>query len=213
MAKIEPFENHTQEYDDWFIENKNIFLSEINAVKEFIPLNKNGLEIGVGTGNFSVPLGIKTGIEPSPHMARKSRELGIKVIEAVAEDLPFDDEEFDFVLMVTAVCFFDNVKQAFKEAYRVLKPGGLVIVAHIDGDSKLGRQYEANKKNSEFYRDAAFYPVSTITEYLQNAGFSGFDYRQTVFSYQNETVQPVETGFGRGGFVVVKGIKTGENRE
>lgn len=34
--------------------------------------------------------------------------LGINVIEAVAENLPFSDEEFDFVLMITAVCFFDN---------------------------------------------------------------------------------------------------------
>ncbi len=48
----------------------------------------------------SVPLGIKTGVEPSPQMAERSRKFGLNVIEAVAEDLPFSDEEFDFVFMV-----------------------------------------------------------------------------------------------------------------
>lgn len=212
MAKIEPFENYTQEYDDWFHENKNIYLSELNAVKEFIPPSRNGLEIGIGSGRFAVPLGIKTGIEPSPQMAERSRKLGINVIDAVAENLPFKDEEFDFVLMVTAICFFDNVEQAFKDAYRVLKPKGIIIVAHIDKDSQLGQQYQINKEKSKFYKDATFYSANQITQYLQKAGFSDFDYKQTIFTYQNETVQPVEPGFGRGSFVVIKGIKTDGNK-
>lgn len=161
----------------------------------------------MGSGKFAVPLGIKTGVEPSPQMAKRSRKLGIKVIEAVAENLPFGNEEFDFVLMVTAVCFFDNVEQAFKEAYRVLKPKGSIIVAHIDRESKLGRQYELNKGNSKFYKEATFYSPTELTEYLQSAGFSNFQYRQTVFAYQNETIQPVESGFGNGSFVVIKGVK------
>lgn len=208
MSKIEAFENHTQEYDYWFCENKNIYLSEINAVKEFILSNKNGLEIGVGSGKFAVPLGIKTGVDPSPQMAERSRKLGINVFEAVAENLPFNDEEFNFILIVTAICFFDNVEQAFKEAYRVLKPNGNIIVAHIDKDSQLGQQYQINKGKSKFYKDAIFYSAKEITLYLQNAGFSDFHYRQTIFSYQNETIQPVKPGFGRGSFVVIKGIKT-----
>lgn len=208
MAKIEAFEKYTREYDDWFRENKNIFLSEINAVKEFIPAGKKGLEIGVGSGKFALPLGIKTGIDPSPQMAEKSRKLGLNVIEAVAEELPFKCEEFDFVLMVTAVCFFDNVEKAFRESYRVLKPKGIIIVAHIDKDSPLGQQYQANKENSKFYKDATFYSANEITQYLQKAGFSGFDYRQTIFTRQKEVIQPVEPGFGKGSFVVIKGLKT-----
>lgn len=145
-------------------------------------------------------------------MAERSRKLGINVIEAVAENLPFKDEEFDFVLMVTAVRFFDNVEQAFKEAYRVLKPNGTIIVAHIDKDSQLGQQYQINKEKSKFYKDATFYSVSEITKYLQKAGFSDFQYRQTIFAYQNETIQPVEPGFGKGSFVVIKGIKTDGNK-
>lgn len=209
MAKIEAFENYIEEYDDWFHENENIFLSEINAVKEFIPFGQKGLEIGVGSGKFTIPLGITIGVEPSLQMAKRSRKLGINVIEAVAEDLPFSDGEFDFVLMVTAVCFFDNVEQAFKEAYRVLKPKGVIIVAHIDKGSQLGQQYQINKGKSKFYKDATFYSVNEITQYLQNVSFSDFDYRQTIFTYQNETIQPVESGFGKGSFAVVKGIKTG----
>lgn len=207
MAKIEAFEKYTEEYDAWFQENENVYLSEINAVKEFIPSNKKGLEIGVGSGKFAVPLGIKTGIEPSPQMVERSRKLGINVIMAVAENLPFSNEEFDFVLMITAVCFFDNVEQAFKEAYRVLRPNGMIIVAHIDKDSQLGQQYQINKEKSKFYKDATFYSANEITQYLQSAGFCDFQYRQTIFAYQNEIIQAVEPGFGNGSFVVIRGLK------
>jgi len=34
-----------------------------------------------------------------------ARERGIKVYEAYAEELPFEDESFDFVLLVTVLCF------------------------------------------------------------------------------------------------------------
>jgi len=207
MAKIEVFEKYAAEYDAWFHENRNIYLSEINALKEFISDNKNGLEVGVGSGKFAFPLGIKTGIEPSFQLAERSRKLGINVINAVAENLPFTNEVFDFVLMVTAVCFFDNIDQAFKEAFRILKQKGAIIVAHIDKDSQLGQQYQFNKEKSKFYKDAAFYSVNEITYYLQKAGFSDFDYRQTVFVCQNERVQAVKHGFGDGSFVVIKGIK------
>ena len=63
MAKTEPFEKYTQEYDEWFIKNKNQYLSELNSIKNLIPKNKKGIEIGVGSGRFASPLGIKYGFK------------------------------------------------------------------------------------------------------------------------------------------------------
>lgn len=202
MPKIQPFEKYFQEYEDWFLKNNYIYQSELNAIKEFISPNKSGIEIGVGTGKFAFPLGIRTGVEPSPKMAEIARNRGMKVIEAVAENLPFEDKKFDFVLMVTAVCFFDDVQQAFKEAYRVLKPDGFIVVGLIDKNSELGKTYEKNKTKSKFYKEAAFHSIDDITQYLKDVGFKKFDYKQTIFTTENIT-QEVKNGHGEGSFIVI----------
>ncbi|MDX9959582.1 MAG: class I SAM-dependent methyltransferase, partial [Spirochaetia bacterium] len=51
-----------------------------------------GMEVGVGSGNFAVPLGIGLGVEPSEEMARKAERQGIRVFRNVAEALPFGPE-------------------------------------------------------------------------------------------------------------------------
>lgn len=105
--------------------------------------------------------------------------------------------------MVTAVCYFTDVDRAFREARRVLKDGGAIVVAFIDADSALGRLYQERKASNEFYADATFYSVPEITARLRRAGFSGFEYRQTVFGPQDAPYVPLE-GYGAGGFVVIR---------
>jgi hypothetical protein len=58
MGSIEIFEKHAQEYDEWFDKNKPVYESEILALKDLIPREGTGLEIGVGTGRFATLLGI-----------------------------------------------------------------------------------------------------------------------------------------------------------
>ena len=108
MVRIEPFEKYSKEYDEWFIKNQNIYLAELNAIKRFVPFDKFGVEIGVGTGRFALPLGIKVGVDPSRKMAEISRKRGIQVYEGVAEQLPFKDKIFDYILMVTTICFLET---------------------------------------------------------------------------------------------------------
>ena len=206
MPKISSFEEYTMEYDNWFVKNNNLYLSELNAIKEFIPVNKNGIEIGIGTGQFALPLGINIGVEPSVKMAEVSKNKGINVIKAVAENLPVDNEKYDFVLMVTTVCFFDDVQQAFNEAYRILKHNGFIIVGLIDKNSELGKIYEKNKTQSKFYNQANFYSVDEITNYLKKADFKNFQYRQSISTKEN-IIQEAQEGYGKGSFVVVKAEK------
>lgn len=82
-----------------------IYESELNAIKSFIPSGLYGVEIGIGTGRFAVPLGVRVGIEPANNMAEIARSHGINVLDGIAENLPLDSGEFDFVLMVTVICF------------------------------------------------------------------------------------------------------------
>jgi SAM-dependent methyltransferase len=129
------------------------------------------------------------------------------VIKGVAESLPISDGEFDFCLMVTTVCFLDDIELAFSGALRVLRPGGSLLIGFVDRDSPLGKDYMAKKDASVFYRAATFYSTQELVLHLEKAGFSGLAFRQTLFGPlaaigYNE---PVKEGFGEGSFVVVRG--------
>jgi len=119
MPRIEPFEKYSEKYEDWFERNEFVYKSEIQAIKELLPKVKKGIEIGVGSGRFAVPLGIKTGVDPSPRMREIAQQKGVKVIDAVAEELPFENSQFELVLMVTTICFVDNLNLAKNVFYKV----------------------------------------------------------------------------------------------
>jgi len=207
MVRIESFEKYSKEYDEWFIKNKNIYLAELNAIKGLVSSDKFGVEIGIGTGRFALSLGIKVGVEPSEKMAEISRNRGIQVYEGVAEQLPFSDETFDFVLLVTTICFVDDLEESFKEAYRVLKTEGFIIVGFVDKESELGKRYQLKREKSKFYKDATFYSVKEVVDFLRKTNFENIVIRQTVFPSRNGRIDSVEDGYGKGSFVIIKAIK------
>ncbi len=209
MAGLNAFNKNVERYEQWFVENPFAYISELHAVRDLLPADRNGLEIGVGTGRFAGPLGIAKGVEPSRSMTELARKKGIEVFHGVAEHLPFRDGEFDFALMVTTVCFLDDMGMAFEEVHRVVKPGGSFVVGFVDRASPLGKAYQARKDENAFYKDATFYSVGEIVSALQQAGFRSFSYRQTIFHPLAEltAVEPVEEGHGKGSFVAVSGVK------
>jgi len=208
MPGVNAFDKNVEQYEQWFIDNPLAYVSELHAVKDLLPEGE-GMEVGIGTGRFAAPLGISKGIEPSKAMAELARKKGIRVEQGVAELLPFKDGEFDFCLMVTTVCFLDDMDLAFREAHRVLKPVGAFVIGFVDRDSPLGQEYLKRKDRSAFYKEATFYSVSEIVEHLERAGFGGFEFRQTLFRplAEMEEVEPVKEGHGKGSFVVVRGRK------
>lgn len=205
MPKIEPFEKHSDEYDQWFEKNRDLYQAELKAVRQLIPSGgAKGLEVGVGSGRFAVPLGIKVGIEPSEKMAEKARLQGVTVYSGTAEELPFPDGLFDFVLMVTTICFVDGVVQSLKEAFRVLKTGGVIVVGFVDRESERGKQRFEKKASSTFYKDATFFSTPEVLEFLEEAGFVITDVLQTLIP--GMLPETILKGFGRGAFVVIKGV-------
>ena len=207
MPKTEPFEKHSNAYDEWFKKNIDLYEAELEAIRQLIPPpGAEGMEVGVGSGKFAAPLGIKIGVEPSEKMAIKARMLGINVYPGVAEELPFSDGRFDYLLMVTTICFVDDVIKSFKEAFRVLKPSGCIIVGFVDKESELGRKYADKKEKSKFYKDAAFFSTQEVLSYLKKAGFEISEIRQTLIP--GELPETILDDFGRGAFVVIKGMNT-----
>ncbi len=165
------------------------------------------MEVGVGTGRFAAPLGIRFGVDPSPPMARVARERGIQVAMGVGEALPFANASLDLVLMVTTACFLEDLDRGLREARRVLRTGGSIVVGFVDRASPLGAEYLARKDESVFYRAARFYTVPEILASLTQAGFGRFETCQTLFGPPTRTPpeECVKPGYGEGSFVAVRG--------
>ena len=206
MAKIEPFEKHLESYEQWFLDNPLAYVSEIQAIKNLLPTDGDGLEIGVGTGRFASPLKIRRGVEPSKRMAAVARKRGVEVAMGTAERLPFAPETFDFALMVTTICFVDDPRAALREAFRVLKKSGSLTVALIDRESPLGQSYLERQAKSLFYREATFYSTTEVVEMMKEAGFADFAFAQTLFRPLEEIAEkePVRDGHGEGSFVAIR---------
>ena len=203
--KIEIFEKYTEDYENWFVRHENLYRAELEAVRALMPPFEKGIEIGVGTGRFAAPLGIDIGVEPSRHMAEIARKKGIEVIVGVAENLPLKEESFDLALMVTTICFVDDPGKSLREIWRILKPGGYVLIGFVDRKSALGRLYEKNRSKSRFYKDATFFSTEEVLELLQKTGFEACRMKQTLFGPDLEHMETsVKDGYGEGAFVVIR---------
>lgn len=212
MLQTLPFNENVADYEAWFDQYPFVFLSEVMAIKEFLPKEENikGVEVGTGTGRFADALGIMEAVEPADNMRRRAIERGINARDAEAAHLPYHDLSFDFVLMAFSISYFDSIHEAFKEAHRVLKHNGCLIAGFLDKDSSIGREYEAQKKQSVFYKQATFYGPLKVVKELKWAGFKNFSFCQTLFNKLEEVreLQLPKPGYGEGSFVVVKALKT-----
>ena len=121
-----------------------------------------------------------------------------------------------------------NLKQAFSEAYRVVKSGGAIVVADVPAESSYGLLYQlASTKGSwgdpylrslaprdpypvEFAAAAKWRTTQEKIDLLLSVGFVDLEYAQTLTlhpKYSNEVVeQPVE-GYDRGDYVAIRARK------
>ncbi len=201
------FNLHAEDYDEWFIKNEPTYLTELKALRKVVPRAEKGLEIGVGTGRFALPFDIPVGIDPSPEMLTIAEKRGIKVILGRGESLPFESEEFDYALIVTTLCFVEDPKQVIKEAKRVIKRGGKLIIGMIDRYSPLCRLYE--KKESSYYQIAEFHSTGEVIALLKTNEFANLVTYQTIFRAPSEMreMDAIKKGYGEGSFVVISGEK------
>jgi ubiquinone/menaquinone biosynthesis C-methylase UbiE len=117
-----------------------------------------GLEIGAGTGYFSLNLvqmgllGRATATDISPGMLAaldaSAKRLGLQVetVESDAERLPFPDESFDVVFGHAVLHHIPDLPRAFAEFHRVLRPGG--VIAFCGEPSRYGDRLAALPKRA-----------------------------------------------------------------
>lgn len=205
MPRATPFEAHHQRYEAWFEKHEAAYISELLALRPFVPWEGRGIEIGVGSGRFAAPLGVQVGVDPSPAMLVHAAARGIEVVEGVAEDMPFEANSFDHALVVTTICFVDSPARMLAEAHRVLKPGGRLVIGFIDRESAMGQDYLVHQAESVFYREATFYSADEVARRLQEAGFAISAWGQTLAHPLSETreIEALRPGRGQCAFVVV----------
>ncbi len=117
---------------------------------------ERSLEIGAGTGYFTLNL-LQAGIvreatctDISPGMVtalgRNAKRLGleVKAARADAESLPFADSSFDLVLGHAVLHHLPNLRRAFAEFHRVVRPGGKIVFA--GEPSRVGNRIAAIPK-------------------------------------------------------------------
>ncbi len=99
---------------------------------------KKIVELGCGAAENSITLakkgGICTGVDMSSEQLKIAKTLAlenkvkIELIEGDLEDLTmFDNGIFDIALSIFALDWMQDLKKAFKEAYRILKPNGIFV--------------------------------------------------------------------------------------
>lgn len=122
-----------------------------------IPIQPGAAALDIGTGTGTVARGLAglgldvVGIDPAPALMREAAEIdraqgiSIRYREGRAEALDFADRSFDIVTAGQCWHWFDRDRAA-AEAFRVLRPGGRLVIAHFDWLPLCGNVVEATER-------------------------------------------------------------------
>jgi len=204
-----PFDILASAYDAWFEEEgKLIFDIEVRAFQEVLHmLPQPWLEVGVGSGRFAQALGIETGIDPSAKLLKIAKKRGISGFLARGEEKFFDVETFGTVFLIVTLCFVDSPLAVLREAHRILKKRGKIVLGVVLQESPWGQFYLSKKKEGHrFYKYATFYSYQEVLEFLKRTGFTIEKVLSTLFQRPNEVIgmeSPREDFYPEAGFTIV----------
>jgi len=166
------FDQEAENYDKWYETKMGSHVDRVETDCAFrlfqVKPGMRILDVGCGSGNFSLKLAHKgaivTGIDVSEKMlaiaAEKANQerVDIKFVQMNSLDLQFPNEHFDAVISMATVEFIPEPQEMIEEMFRVCKRGGPVLVGTINRESDWGRLYQDPEfqKNIPVFEDADF---------------------------------------------------------
>lgn len=117
-------------YYEFFIRSKKV--EHLRTLLD-LPYNALLLDAGGGTGRISQafkddPIRVVIADESYKMLQEAQRKGGLHPICTYTEVLPFNDEQFDGILMVDAMHHVSDARRSTAELWRVLKPGGRIVI-------------------------------------------------------------------------------------
>lgn len=115
-------------------------LKKLTIIKNNVKISKNTkiLDIGCGTGISSEFNCFVVGIDQSIGLLKQNNKD--KKLLSIAEALPFKDNSFDYVISVTAIHDFKNIKKSIKEMKRVCQQNFVFSIL------KMSKKFNSIKK-------------------------------------------------------------------
>jgi ubiquinone/menaquinone biosynthesis C-methylase UbiE len=167
------------------------------------------LELGAGTG-LNLELYPREGLdsltltEPDPHMFKQLRQRAEKVcagadlVEAGAEEVPFEDDSFDTAVVTLVLCTVPDQPAALQEISRVLKPGGqLLFLEHVRSNhADLAKWQDRLEKPWRFLGDGCHCNRDTEST-LKAAGFKLGEVEHPELPKAPPIVRPMAKGIAR----------------
>ncbi len=207
------YDQYAAEYDAWFVQNDQLFSSELDQLRNMVEDFSFGLDIGCGTGLFTSLLGIQHAIEPSENMANIATKRGINVEVACGEQfIEQYVDKCDLVTMTTVDSFVQDIDLVFKNINMYLKNGGFLLVTFLNLATPLGQMYESTKHESPYYDSAVFRTHEEILQLLLDHGLDFVKSASTVSSLQN-IYQPSQSGYEGGVFCSILARKTNKYKK
>jgi SAM-dependent methyltransferase len=149
-----------------------------------------------------------TGIDPSLNTLKMAGKRGVKTVHGYGENLPFGAETFGCILIIVTLCFVENPLEVLREAKRVLKKEGSIILGLVPRDSPWGIFYEEKKKAGHpFYSTARFYTLKDVEDMLHAAGLNIARIRSTLLQRPDgprRVETPVEGYVNGAGFLCIE---------
>lgn len=112
---------------------------------------KKLLDVACGTGNLAIPaarLGAEvTGLDLVANLIRQAEvranleNLNVRFEVGDAEEMPFEDNEFDYVVSMFGAMFAPRPDLVAKELLRVCKPGGIIAMANWTPEGSVGEMF------------------------------------------------------------------------
>jgi SAM-dependent methyltransferase len=121
----------------------------------------------------------------------------VRVHDAAAEALPFEDGRFDAAVATLVLCSVRDPDMALHEIRRVLKPGGrLLFFEHVRGEGGLAWWQDRMERPWGWFAGGC-HPNRDTIEAIREAGFALEEVREFDFNAALPLVRPHASGLAR----------------